>query len=172
MAKLTELTFILENCDRITVEGSLVGDFVVSDITTSIERIASNSIEEIKTAHTIAIELSKDANVERYQFGQSHIEDFKEMTFDRIVEYGDITAIVFTLYNEFTEESKSYHYYVDWCGDSDYVNDAQSCYISKIGNLYVVINKEHDINQFFDKKLIDDEECMKFKFDGYSINED
>ena len=45
--KLTDVTFIFENCDYITINGCYIGDFVIDDIKTSIERIASNCIEEM-----------------------------------------------------------------------------------------------------------------------------
>lgn len=170
--KLTDITFIFENCDRITIDGSNIGDFIFDDITSSVERIASNSIEEMITAHTVAIEISKNANKLRYEFNQKQCEDCKQMTFDRFLEYSDITSIEFNLFNEYTSELKHYHYYVDWCGDSDYVNEAQSNYISKQGNLYILIKKGTNVLQFFDVNLIDDEEYVKFKFTMYDIEED
>lgn len=169
--KLTDITFIFENCDSITINGCYIGDFVVDDIKTSIGRIASNSIEEMITAASIAIEIARDANNPRYQFEQEQIEHYKQMTFDRFKEYSDITAIEFNMVNEHTNEVKHYHYYVNWCGDSDYENTAQSVYISKPGNLYIVIKNETDVLQFFDVNTIDDEEYMKFKFTMYDIEE-
>ena len=170
--KLQNLEFIFENCDVIKFSGRYIGDFIVSDIVTSVERIASNSIQEMKTAKTIAIEISKDANIPRYAFDQSKIAEYKQMKFDRFKEYSDITAIEFDLYDELSDERRHYHYYTDWCGDSDYENTAQSVYISKPGNLYLVINSETNVLQFFDVNAIDDEEHMKFKFTMYDIKED
>ena len=170
--KLTDVTFIFENCDCVTINGCYIGDFVIDDIKTSVERIASNSIEEMITAHTVAVEIARGANKPRYQFDQEQFEDHKQMTFDRFKEYSDITAIGFNLFNEHTNEVKHYHYYVNWCGDSDYENTAQSVYISKPGNLYLVIKNETNVLQFFDVNTIDDEEHMKFKFTMYDIEED
>lgn len=38
-----------------------------------------------------------------------------------------------------------YDYYVDWTGDSEYTNEAQKTYLSKEGNLYIVIADGTDI---------------------------
>lgn len=170
--KLQNLEFIFENCDVIKFSGKYIGEFVVADIVTSIQRIAANSIQEMKTAKTIAIEISKDANIPRYAFDQSQIEEYKQMKFDRLKAYSDITAIEFDLYDEASDERRHYHYYTDWCGDSDYENTAQSVYISKPGNLYLVIKNETNVLQFFDVNTIDDEEYIKFKFTMYDIEED
>ena len=62
---------------------------------------------------------------------------------------------------------------IDRCNltDSDYENTAQSVYISKPGNLYLVIKNETNVLQFFDVNTLDDEEYMKFKFTMYDIEE-
>ena len=37
--KLKNVEFVLENCDRIIVDGKYMGDFIVEDIETSIEEL-------------------------------------------------------------------------------------------------------------------------------------
>ena len=162
--KLKEITFILENCDSITIDGKYVGDFLVEDIRTSVSRIACNAINKMDIAYTFAIEIHKDANKERYPFG--FIED-KELTFNRLVAYDDITSIDFKLIEDYVEEGQEpiiehYHYYIHWTGESDYVNESQKSYISNVGNLYIVIADGKNIEDFFDKEAIDDEEEMDF----------
>lgn len=62
-------------------------------------------------------------------------------------------------------------------GESNQENDAQKSYISKVGNLYVVIADGKNIEDFFVKEDIDDNEYMDFVFsmygigDKYSVNE-
>ena len=112
-------------------------------------------------ANTVVIEIHKDANKERYQFDQNHIENFKQMTFDRFKEYGDITSIQFELEEDYVEEEqvprREYHdYYVDWTGDSEYTNNAQKTYLSKEGNLYIVIAEGKNIEDFFVLEEIED----------------
>lgn len=175
--KLTYIEFVFENCDSIKIEGKYIGDFLVDDLKTSMQRIACNSIEKIDTANTVAIEIHKDANKERYQFGQSHIEDFKEMTFDRFKKYGDITSIQFELEEDYVEEGRSprreyYDYYVSWTGDNEYVNEAQKTYLSKSGNLYIVIADKKNIEDFFCLEDIEDEEYMDFHFNMYDVGDE
>lgn len=170
--KLKYITFCFENCDRITIDGKYIGDFVVKDIKTEIRRITTNAIDRIDIADTFAIEIHKDANKERYQFGQIDKPNWKQMTFDRLVKYSDITSIEFELYDDCTTETEEenvyteyYFYWVDWTSDSDEINDAQSNYVSKDGHLYIVISADKTIEDFFDKEDIDDSDYMDFHFD-------
>lgn len=171
--KLKEITFVLENCDCITIDGKYVGDFLVEDIRTNIRRIACNAIDKMDIAHTFAIEIHKDANKERCPFG---LGEDKELTFDRLVSCDDITSIDFKLIENYVEEGREpiiehYHYYVHWTGESDYVNEAQKSYISNVGNLYIVIVDGKNIKDFFDKEAIDDEEEMDFHCSMYNIGD-
>jgi hypothetical protein len=172
--KLKNIDFIFENCDVISIDGKYIGDFLVDDVSTSIQRIACNSIEEMTTAHTIAIEIHKNANRERYQFDQSQIEHYKQMTFDRFASYNDITAIEFTLEGKDEDVGKchKYHYYVDWVGDSDYTNEAQVNYRSNLGHLYICIKKDGSLSDYFDTELINDSEYMEFAFSMMDVGDD
>lgn len=174
--KLKYIEFIFENCDSIKIEGKYIGYFLVDDLETSIKRIASNSIEKMDSANIIAIEIHKDANKERYAFGQNHIEDFKEMIFDRFKKYGDITSIQFELEEDYVKEGgeprrEYYDYYTTWFGDSEYENEAQKIYLSKSGNLYIVIADKKNIEDFFCLEDIEDEEYMDFHFDMLDVGD-
>lgn len=173
--ELKEITFVLENCDSITIDGKYIGDFLVDEINTSIQRIAVNAIEQIDSANIVAIEIHKDANKERYPFGQTGWEDGKHMTFDRLVKGKDITSIKFELESYSKEDwlpyTRHYSYYVDWVGDSDYENNAQSSYISKDGHLYLVIAKDKVVSDFFNMNEIDDSEYMDFHFDMLDVGD-
>lgn len=171
--KLKEITFIFENCEDITIDGKYVGYFLVEDIRTSIERIACNAINKIDVAHTFAIEIHKDANKERYPFG---LKGHKELTFDRFVAYDDITSIQFELVEDYVEDGREpitehYNYYVHWTGESDQENDSQESCISNVGNLYIVIADGKNIEDFFEKEVIDDEEHMDFVCFMYDIGD-
>lgn len=175
--KLKYIEFVFENCDSIKIEGKYIGDFLVDNLETSIKRIACNSIEKIDVANTVAIEIHKDANKERYQFDQEHIENFKQMTFDRFKEYGDITSIQFELEEDYVEEGQGpcreyYDYYVDWTGDSEYTNESQKTYLSKEGNLYIVISDGKNIEDFFDLEEIEDKDYMDFHFNMCDIGDE
>lgn len=163
--KLKNITFIFENCDSITIDGKYVGEFLVDDIHTSIERIACNAINRIDTANTFAVEIHKDANKERYQFDQTDYEDFKQMTFDRLNAYNDITSIQFDLIEDYVEEGQvpreeHYEYYVNWTCESNYTNAAQTNYLSEYGNFYIVIADGKKFDDFFDLEEINDEGSM------------
>lgn len=158
---LKEVTFIFENCDSITIDGKYVGEFLVDDIKTSFERMACNYIGKCETANTFVIEIHKDANKERCALG---VEEWKQMTFDR---FGgcDIASIEFEL------EGKRYSYYVNWTGDDDCLNDAQSNYISKLDNLYVVIAENKKVEDVFDLEEINDSDYMDFYFDMNDVGD-
>ena len=167
--KLKYIKFVFENCDSIKIEGKYIGDFLVDNLKTSIKRIACNSIDKIDIAKTVVIEVHRTANQERYQFEQDYIKDFKQMTFDRFKEYRDITSIQFELEENYVEEGQVprkeyYDYYIDWTGDSEYKNESQKTYLSKKGNLYIVIADGSDIEEFFDLEEIEDEDYMDFHF--------
>lgn len=174
--KLRNITFIFENCDSITIDGKYVGHFLVDDIKTSIERIACNAIDRMDVCHTFAIEIHKDANKERYAFDQTHIERFKEMTFDRFKEYGDITHIQFELYDAYAEEGEEvrvehYDYYIHWTGKSEYTNESQKVYISNSGSLYIAIG-EKPFEDYFDMEFINDETSVDFHFDMLDVGDE
>lgn len=167
ITKLKNITFILENCDSITIDGKYVGDFLVDDIKTSFNRTALNCIEKIESAHTFAIEIHKDANKERCSFGQVGCD--KHMTFNRLAA-SDITAIQFELeievesldYNTQIAKSEYYDYYIPWNGENEYFNESQINYISVRGHFYITIAKDKSIEDFFELEEIDDDNFDKF----------
>lgn len=177
--KLKYIEFTFENCDSLTIDGKYIGEFLVNNLHKVIRRTASNSIDELNVAKTVVMEISKDANVERYQFGQTDYEDFKQTVFDRLKEY-DITQISFVLEATEDEDSKtpiiSYHYsyFVDWVGGDQCINRAQSSYISKCGNLYLVIEENAGVEDYFNIDEIDDQEIMDINFSmcGVGDNDD
>ncbi|MBQ6697087.1 MAG: hypothetical protein IJN16_10335 [Lachnospiraceae bacterium] len=176
---LKYIEFILENCDSIIIDGKYVGEFIVDDLHTSFRRMASNYIGKLETADTFAIEIHKDADVERYQFGETQYEDFRQGTFERLL-CKDITAIRFRLTDEEireyeeadSEATDDYLYYVDWIGEDDYENPAQRCYVSEVGHLYMVIAAEKSIEDFFDLAEINDSDYMDFRFDMYGVGDE
>ncbi len=165
--RIKSVDFILENCEVITIDGKYIGDFLIDDVQTRISRIACNSISKMDIANTIAIEIHRDANKERHQFGCT---GYKQKTFDRLVEWNDITSIEFELEEGNVEEGKiprveHYHYFVNWVGDNDEENDAQSTYISDNEDLYLVIAENKQIEDYFNDKLIDDDEYAYMHWD-------
>lgn len=165
--KLKQITFYFENCDWIAIDGKYVGDFLVDELHTYFRRTACNSIEKVDEANVFAIEIHKDANKERYQFGQNQYDDFKQMTFDRFSKCRDISSISFELevpIDEETAKLENYGYYLNWVGNSDYENEAQTNYVSKDGHLYIIIAKDKGVEDFFNWDEIDDSGYMDFHF--------
>lgn len=168
--KLKSITFIFENCDEITIDGKYVGDFLVDDIRTRIKRIAINSIKEIEVADTFAIEIHKNANVERYEHNLTSQENLKQMTFDRFMR-SDIVRIKFDLIESCFEEWQipCVHHYSYYVNDCVFENSIQDNYISKDGHLYIAISKNRSIKDFFDINTINNSVCMNIYWDLYKI---
>ena len=169
--KLKNITFTFENCDRITINGKYIGDFLVDEIKTSIQRVASNAIMKFDIAYEFAIEIHKDANKERSSFDFWDHNDDKHMIFDRFSKWADITRIDFVLEGSDGSET-DYSYTTNWVGDSDMENDAQHSYVSKDNNLYIVISDSKNVEDYFDFEMIDDSEYMDFKFEMYDIGDE
>lgn len=165
--RLKNIRFIFENCDVITIDGKYIGNFLIDDIRTTIGRSAVNFIGKMETAYTIVIEIHKDANKERHALG---LPELNQLTFDRFTKWNDITAVEFELEEQYVEDGQApkveyYHYYTNWVGDNEYENDAQSAYISENGDLYLVIDKNKQIRDYFDYEEIDDEKYSYWHWD-------
>ena len=172
--KLKNITFTFENCDMITIDGKYIGNFLVDEIKTSIQRVACNAIMKMDIAKVIAIEIHKDANKKRCALG---CDNWKQMTFDRFLEYDDITSIEFELVEQYVDDGQEpitehYDYFVDWVGDSDMENEAQHSYVSKDNNLYIVISDGKNVEDYFDFEMIDDSEYMDFQFEMYDVGDE
>ena len=171
--KLKYITFTLENCDQITIEGKYVGGFYVGDIISEIKRIACNSIMKMNITKEFAIEIHKNANKTHYVLG---LEECKYTVFEILTSHNNITSIEFELEEQYIKDGKipkfeHYKYFVNWTGDSDFVNDSQKSYISKPGHLYLAIDKNSKIEDYFDKEEIDNEETMRFHFDMCDVGD-
>ena len=167
---LKEITFTFENCDWVTIDGKYVGRFCVDDIHKSIYRVGFNTIEEMDSVDFFTIEIHKNGNIEHYPFG---IKEDKEMAFERIVAYNDITSIRFELVADEDDDdpikSKKFDYLITWTGDNEYENDAQKSYISDLGNLYLAISKDKTIDDLYDLQDINNANSMGVHFDLLNI---
>ena len=169
--RLKTVTFVLENCEMITMDGKYIGDFLVDDIHSNITRIACNAIEKTDIADTVAIEIHKNADANRDTFD----EDSGTTTFKRLMRWDDVTQIEFELEEQYAEGNQipcveHYHYFVNWTGDDDMENEAQTTYLSAEGNLYLVIAANKSIEDFFNLKAINDSESMCFHWEMYDMD--
>ena len=92
------------------------------------------------------------------------------MIFDRFSKWADITHIDFTLESSDGSEN-DYSYTTNWVGNNDMENDAQHSYVSKDGNLYIVIANNNNTEDYFSLEEIDDSEYMDFKFEMYDVGD-
>ena len=169
---LDKITFILENCDSVTIDGKYIGSFNVEDIRTTISRVACNAIMKMECAHTFFVEIHKDADEKYFEFGQNDSR-FEQEKFKRLL-VDDITAIEFDLVDQYAKEGEEprrehYDYYVEWTGDNDYVNASSHSFISDLGHLYIFIGPEEKYSEFIDKDVLNDKDAIDFKFKMYGI---
>lgn len=67
--------------------------------------------------------------------------------FDRLAINHDIVSVEFNI--DASDRIEHYDFFVDWIGESFLTNEAQDNYISKNGNLYIVIADKKKIADFF-----------------------
>ena len=153
-----ENSFTLENCDAMDFAPEDFGTFLLADIREEISRIAVNSITKNKIAGTAAFEIFKDADTKYGLF----FEDSEDTKFERLIRWRDITSITLT-YENGTEET----FLVEYREESEIQigspNVFMKTYISGPGNLYVVIDKEKDIQDFFPAEETENQKEMKRK---------
>ena len=148
--RLNWITFSFGNQDALTIEGVNVGDFLIDEVKQIVNRTDVDSIDVVNVAHQFAIEISKDANVDFYEFGDTETQAIK--VFDRLKE-NDITEIVFELADD--EEVIQLSFMLSWSEDDDYTNLYQETLISKFGHLYISVNDTNDKSVRFQQKDID-----------------
>ncbi|MDP9675286.1 hypothetical protein J2W97_001269 [Paenibacillus jamilae] len=150
MKKLKEILFGLENCESLSIDAKYIGNFSVTNVRKSIIRHYGD-IRFMDICDTFSIVVNKNANTDYQVFGVED-EGFKQNTFDRLTS-GDIVVIDIV----YDDDSKD-EVYVHWEGESDYSNEAQKNYISKLGDLFIVISKEETVESIFEDWGIDSQD--------------
>lgn len=163
---IRKLELVLENCEVVTIDGKYIGDFHIGDIRKELSRMACNHIDLMEVCHDFCLEIHKDANKRYAPFGD---EKSSTLTFDRLMQYNDITSIIVHLYDQYNEETKNdeskdqvEHYYVQWEGESDYENDVQHSKVAKTGWFYMTIGKDVNLEDMFQADEVDDAEYADF----------
>ncbi|ASA22672.1 hypothetical protein [Paenibacillus donghaensis] len=147
MKKITSVEFGLENCEVLIIEGKHIGNFQVRDLKNHITK-HYQSITHMTTCDLFSIAISKHANKDYFAFD---IEEYKHNAFERLSN-GDICSVNL-IYDDETKDE----FYVDWVGDSEYVNEAQDSYLSKLGDLYIVVSKDQTVKSQFEHWGINEE---------------
>lgn len=152
------IELVLENCDTITIDSEYIGAIFLDDIKRDIWRCATNAIMDAETADHFAIEIFKE--VGNYN---SWLENEDMSVFDRLTAWQDITSVIVN-YNNDEQETFFVHYDDNniFCGNNKY----QKSYISAVGNLYIVVSKSKNIEDYFEKEYIDDENAT-FRYGWY-----
>ncbi|MEJ3719217.1 hypothetical protein WGM54_14445 [Paenibacillus polymyxa] len=150
MKKLKEVVFGLENCESLSVDAKYIGNFSVTNVRKSIIRHYGD-IRFMDICDTFSIVVNKSANIDYQVFG---VEDeyYKHNTFNRLTS-GDIVVIDIM----YDDDSKD-EIYIQWEGESDYFNEVQKTYISKLGDLFIVISKEETVESIFEDWGIDSQD--------------
>ncbi|MDR6779455.1 hypothetical protein J2W98_003735 [Paenibacillus peoriae] len=150
MKKLKEIVFGFENCESLSVDAKYIGNFSVTNVRKSIIRHYGD-IRFMDICDTFSIVVNKNANTD-YKVSVVEGNSYKQNTFDRLTN-GDIVVIDIV----YDDDSKD-EIYVQWEGKSDYLNEAQKTYISKLGDLFIVISKEETVESFFEDWGIDSQD--------------
>ena len=159
---IKSVEFILENCEMITIDGKYIGNFYLGDVSYSINRIACNSIEELYWTNNFYISINRKADKkENIKYTLGEINKNRNI-FNRLTSYPDITSITVNFSN-----GKSKSFYVDWNEDDEQNNSYQKTYVNDFGDLFMVINKNKNIEDIWDLNEINDKESIDFQWDMY-----
>lgn len=130
MKSVKEIKLVFENTDSIKLDPRFFGEFEITNTRREVCRISNNCIATRNIAYRVKFELFREANQKHYQLG---LESEETTLFDRIASGYDITSIEIT-----HEDGTTEIYYTDY-DDVDGINYNQHSYISKTGDLFVVI---------------------------------
>lgn len=170
--QIKDITFTLENCDSITISGKYIGEFHIGEVSTTLSRVACNSVQELDIANYFSIEIHKDANVNHIPFGE--LRGSLTTVFDRLTIAHDISSIDITMIDcsatKKSNKEKSYTFYPLWEDDKTGIeNKNEKTYISAAGWLYIVIHPTKELSDIFDIESIDDDLYQESKAKLYCI---
>lgn len=150
-----EIELIFENTESVKIPIKNIGQMKMSGIK---EGISSNarSIETYKYADYLYLEIDKKGNIPfKNLLGE------EELTFDRLLQCNDICIIDIEI------EGKKEEILLPYDGPIDEINSLQKTYLSKNGNLYIVIDKEKQVFDIFEEKAINSPKYKIFEKDIY-----
>lgn len=169
MGKLISVTFFFENCEMFSIDGRYFGNFYVGDISTSYQRVAVNSIEEMNIANTIVMEIFSEGNGTYSCWG-----DHKNK-FQRILAYDDIAEIAFEIEEPIDDKTAQVikkSYYVAWDSNEWNGEDNKNQLVKKssLGNLYVVISPtpQKTWDEMFDEYDMNNKDVINYAKYAYS----
>jgi len=148
---IVKIEFILENCECIEIERKYLGHLQIKDIRKTIS-VAAKSMSRHETCDHFSMAAYRNGDE---VYGQLGDDSSLERKYHRL-KAGDIVSINI-IYDDQTEEEV----YVTWIGESVYKNDYQHTYINDYGDLFIVINKNKNIEDEFPYDL-EDSACLEY----------
>ena len=164
MENIKYITIEFENCECITFPITVFGECHLSTISTSIDRVAMNAIRKSVFAREIALEIFFPEAENQYVASEFFGEKYTIL--QRLTSYRDITHITLT-YQDDSKETFAVDYEDEVEGQLGSDNKNQKNYISECGNLYIVIDANKGLKDFFNTDFINDKEIIKFRKDMY-----
>ncbi|RXZ78044.1 hypothetical protein EBB07_28725 [Paenibacillaceae bacterium] len=143
--KFKEVHIVLENCEAYRITWSNLKSFSISDISKRIYKHENRLGTSFYCKH-VFMKISKESNLIDCQADSFPVE-WKKPVLDRLTEHADIVALDI-IYEDGTNE----YIYVDWVGDSDYVNPVQlHKFCSQTGDLFIAITQDAEMrNEYFE----------------------
>lgn len=159
--ELTSITFVLENCEGITIDREHIGDFGCEEITSSITRCACNSISKHQYCKAFYIEINKAANLHYSSFGL----ESTATVFERLRAYNDITGIEITY-----EDGTSDYILMPWedADSNGCTNKLQSSMVSDCEDLYIYIGETGSVTDLMDASSANDKEMVEAMWELYT----
>lgn len=155
MDSVKSIGFGFENCEYFNIDAKYFGTLELTDFRIDIQRLACNAILKMDCVDTVVMEIFSEGDDEYSSYGE-------DMTkFKRLNMYNDITSIA-VVYDDNSEEEYYVNYKEEIEDQLGSPNVYQTTYMSKLGNLYIVISKDKGIFDYFNEEEINDKESIEF----------
>ena len=143
--KLKYLAFEFDNFDKHTIEGQYIDSLYINDIEKRFVSYAPGTLCKQEFVGSLAVEINSKANTVHHNPNA----DNREYLPFKWLSYGHIAYISF----ELEDDDRKYRFPVTW-SDTPSVNEFQKNYISKHGNMYIVIDEHRGIEDYFNMERI------------------
>ena len=158
MDSIKSIEFTFENCEGIKLPINVLGACHLDKIYTKIDRLAMNAIIKTTYVDEVALEIFFP-EAEKHGI-KCPVWNEEDTIFKRLCDFRDITHITI-YYEDDTTETFCVDYKDEVEGQLGSNNLNQKTYISSCGNIYIVIAANKNIDDFFDRELIENEESMQ-----------
>ena len=161
---LESVEFVFENCESFEIDVKYIGRFLIDTFSRSIERVACNAVLELITANRLQMEIFSEADEPYPTFGVQ-----EKTKFQRLTEFSDITHLALK-YSDGSEDYIGIFYDEgDDAGKLGACNVRQTQMISKLGNLYIVVDDEKKVEDVFPEEYVNDEREINFSKEMYGV---